>query len=266
MAAALLAGSFSATAQVVGDKYGDLHSVNGLVSSETAYRTQLTTADAFEVESSADLSKFNFNDYRVNKIEAGKWYQLEVTTPTFDGSSEQYVLAQVRNYETGELSLKIVKQSQLTSISTTTTENRMTGNPSLNSSLWRIDVTTTTDGSDIYKFTNKETGFTLSYNCAEATKITKVSQLNDNSELTVPAAPNSEINKSDISEWRWYTKAKTTDRKGFGAMKLYVYNHEKNQIIGLAQDGDNVVSVIADAALAGGAAGTQISKNTTSFH
>ena len=260
MAAALLAGSFSATAQVVGAKYGDLHSVNGPVSSETAYRTQLTTADAFEVESSADLSKFNFNDYRVNKIEAGKWYQLEVTTPTFDGSSEQYVLAQVRNYETGELSLKIVKQSQLTSISTTTTENRMTGNPSLNSSLWRIDVTTTTDGSDIYKFTNKETGFTLSYNCAEATKITKVSQLNDNSELTVPAAPNSEINKSDISEWRWYTKAKTTDRKGFGAMKLYVYNHEKNQIIGLAQDGDNVVSVIADAALAGGAAGTQISK------
>ena len=186
MAAALLAGSFSASAQVVGAKYDVYHSFNGPKNSETAYRTQLTTADAFDIEA-ADLSKFNYNDYRVNKIEAGKWYQLEVTTPTFDGSPVPYVLAQVRNYETGELSLKIVKQSQLTSISTATTEDRMAGNPSLNSSLWRIDVTTTTEGSDIYKFTNKETGFTLSYNCAEATKITEVGQLNPNSEfISVP--------------------------------------------------------------------------------
>ena len=259
MAATLLAGSFSASAQVVGAKYGVDHSLNGPKNSETAYRTQLTTADAFDIEA-ADLSKFNYNDYRVNKIEAGKWYQLEVTTPTFDGSPVPYVLAQVRNYETGELSLKVVKQSQLTSISTATTENRMTGNPSLNSSLWRIDVTTTTEGSDIYKFTNKETGFTLSYNCAEATKITNVSQLDGNSVLTgITAAPNSVINKSDVSEWRWYTKAKRSDGKAFGAMKLYVYNHEKNQIIGLAQDGDNVVSVIADAGLAGGEEETQIS-------
>ena len=259
MAAALLAGSFSASAQVVGAKYDVYHSFNGPKNSETAYRTQLTTADAFDIEA-ADLSKFNYNDYRVNKIEAGKWYQLEVTTPTFDGSPVPYVLAQVRNYETGELSLKIVKQSQLTSISTATTEDRMAGNPSLNSSLWRIDVTTTTEGSDIYKFTNKETGFTLSYNCAEATKITEVGQLNPNSELYgITAAPNSVINKSDVSEWRWYTKAKRSDGKAFGAMKLYVYNHEKNQIIGLAQDGDNVVSVIADAGLAGGEEETQIS-------
>ena len=262
MAATLLAGAFSANAQVVGAKYGVNHSTNGPVGSETAYRTQLTTADKFEIESTPALSRFNYNDYRVNKIEAGKWYQLEVTTPSFSGSTEQYVLAQVRNYETGELSLKVVKQSQLTSISTTTTEDRMTGNPSLNSSLWRIDVTTTTDGSDIYKFTNKETGFTLSYNCAEATEITNVSQLDGNSVLTgIPAKPNSEINKSDISEWRWYTKAKTSDPNGFGAMKLYVYNHERNQIIGLAQDGDNVVSVIADAALAGGVEGTQIARD-----
>ena len=262
MAATLLAGSFSASAQVVGAKYDVDHSLNGPVKGETAYRTQLTTADAFDgVGTTADLSKFNYNDYRVNKIEAGKWYQLEVTTPTHDGSTEQYVLAQVRNYETGELSLKVVKQSQLTSISTTTTEDRMTGNPSLNSSLWRIDVTTTTDGSDIYKFTNKETGFTLSYNCAEATEITEVGQLNPNSELTVPAAPNSKINKSDVSEWRWYTKAKAADGKAFGAMKLYVYNHEKNKIIGLAQDGDNVVSVIADADLAGGTEETQIARD-----
>ena len=260
MALALLAGSFSANAQVVGDKYGVSHSLNGPVNGETAFRTQLTTADAFDRES-ADLTKFNYNDYRVNKIEAGKWYQLEVTTPTFDSSSEQYVLAQVRNYETGELSLKVVKQSQLTSISGTPTTDRMTGNPSLNSSLWRIDVTTTTDGSDIYKFTNKETGFTLSYNCAEATEITEVGQLNPNSELTVPAAPNSKINKSDVSEWRWYTKAKAADGKAFGAMKLYVYNHEKNKIIGLAQDGDNVVSVIADADLAGGREETQIARD-----
>ena len=259
MAIALLAGSFSASAQVVGAKYDVSHSLNGPKNGETAYRTQLTTADAFDKEGTADLSKFNYNDYRVNKIESGKWYQLEVTTKSHDGSSEQYVLAQVRNYETGELSLKVVKQSQLTSISTATTENRMTGNPSLNSSLWRIDVTATTEGSDIYKFTNKETGFTLSYNCAEATKITNDSQLNDNSVLTgIPAASNSEINKSDVSEWRWYTKAKRSDGEAFGAMKLYVYNHEKNQIIGLAQDGDNVVSVIADAGWAGGEKGTHI--------
>ena len=259
MALALLAGSFSANAQVVGDKYGVSHSLNGPVNGETAFRTQLTTADVFDIETSADLANFNYNDYRVNKIEAGKWYQLEVTTPTFDGSSEQYVLAQVRNYETGELSLKVVKQSQLTSISGTPTTNRMTGNPSLNSSLWRIDVTTTTDGSDIYKFTNKETGFTLSYNCAEATKITAKSELTNSSELSgVTANAGSEINKSDIAEWRWYTKAKTSDPVGFGAMKLYVYNHDRNQIIGLAQQGDKVVSVIADAALAGGSTGTQI--------
>ena len=112
MAATLLAGAFSANAQVVGAKCGVNHSTNGPVGSETAYRTQLTTADKFEIESTPALSRFNYNDYRVNKIEAGKWYQLEVTTPSFSGSTEQYVLAQVRNYETGELSLKVVKQSQ----------------------------------------------------------------------------------------------------------------------------------------------------------
>ena len=259
MALALLAGSFSANAQVVGDKYGVSHSSNGPVGGETAYRTQLTTSDVFEIETGADLTKFNYNDYRVNKIEAGKWYQLEVTTKETTGKTDQYVLAQVRNYETGELSLKVVKQSALTMVPSQTTTERLNANPSLNSSLWKIEVTTTTDGSDIYKFTNKETGFTLSYNCAEATKITAKSQLSANSLLSgVTANSGSEINKSDIAEWRWYTKAKTSDPAGFGAMKLYVYNHDRNQIVGLAQDGDNVVSVIADAALAGGSTGTQI--------
>ena len=259
MALALLAGSFSANAQVVGDKYGIEHSLNGPKHGETAYRTQLTTADVFDIETSVDLANFNYNDYRVNKIEAGKWYQLEVNQPEHTPKTDKFVLVQVRNYETGELSLKVVKQSQLTSISTTTTENRMTGTPSLNSSLWRIDVTTTTEGSDIYKFTNKETGFTLSYNCAEATEITNVSQLDGNSVLTgIPAKPNSKINKSDISEWRWYTKAEKTGGKAFGAMKLYVYTHDKKQIIGLAQKGDDVISVIADAGLAGAAEKTQI--------
>ena len=261
MAAALLVGSFSASAQVlVGAKYDVKHSANGPVRSETAYRTQLTAADGFDVET-ADLSKFNYNDYRVNKIEAGKWYQLEVNQPKHTPATDKFVLVQVRNYETGELSLKIVKQSRLKAISTTTTEERTKGTPSLNSSLWRIDVTATTDGSDIYKFTNKETGFTLSYNCAEATVIKEKSELDPDSKYTGTIKSGSNINKSDISEWRWYTKAKTTDPEGFKTMKLYVYNHEKKQIIGLAQKGDDVISVIADADLAGGTEETQIARD-----
>ena len=78
MAAALLAGSFSATAQIVDATYGTKHTVYGPVGSETLYRTQNTYADGFDEVSASALEKdlFNNNDFRVSKIEEGKWYQL----------------------------------------------------------------------------------------------------------------------------------------------------------------------------------------------
>ena len=259
MAATLLAGSFSASAQIVDATYEKNHGASdyGPVGSETLYRTQNTYADGFD-EYSGTLEKdlFNNNDFRVSKIEEGKWYQLEVGKSS--SASDRKVLVQLRNYSTGELYLKSVPLKNLTRL----TENRTSGNPSLNSSLWRIKVSKTTEGSYIYKFENKETGYTLSYNCADATVINAKGDIGSDGKFSGTENAESRIVKSGIDTWRWYTKDQTNETAGFKDMKLYTYDHKFKKIIGLAlkkgTSGD-VISVVADADEVGGTEGTQIS-------
>ena len=260
MAAALLAGSFSASAQIVDATYEKNHGASdyGPVGSETLYRTQNTYADGFD-EYSGTLEKdlFNNNDFRVSKIEEGKWYQLEVGKSS--SAADRKVLVQLRNYSTGELYLKSVPLKNLTSIAGS---HKISGvNPSLNSSLWRITVSKTTEGSYIYKFENKETGYTLSYNCADATVINDKGDIDPDGKFTGTENAESRIVKSGIDTWRWYTKDQTNETAGFKDMKLYTYDHKFKKIIGLAlkkgTSGD-VISVVADADEVGGTEGTQI--------
>ena len=63
MAAALLVGSFSASAQIVDASYGKKHTVYGPVGSETLYRTQDTYADGFDEVAASALEKDLFNNY-----------------------------------------------------------------------------------------------------------------------------------------------------------------------------------------------------------
>lgn len=250
VASLLFTSAFSAGAQVVGPSYG-------VTGSETAYRTQLTQADMFEhapVAVTAETSA-TFNDYRVHEIKEGEWYQLQV--PSITSSTKEAVLVQLRDYKTGELYLKAVDQNALMFGTNLGVEGE---NPSLNSSLWRIKVNYTTEGSYFYEFVNKETGFTLSYNCAKATEVGK-NEIDSDFKLTVATATESDINMTDIAKWRWYTGNKTVADNGFDWMRLYTYTHTDNKtgkfekVLGLAYDKDGsgkVVSVITDQSIATG--------------
>lgn len=248
VASLLFTSAFSAGAQVVDPTYGVKHSAFGPVKSETAYRTQLTQADAFDAIDVAGVK--SINDYRVNEIKEGEWYQLEVSSPV---ATDVKVLVQLRNYQTGELYLKAVKQKELKFGSNLEKDDM---NPSLNSSLWKIKVSKNTEGSYIYEFVNKETGFTLSYNCNRATKLTAAADVDKTGNfLNITPKEESNINMSDVNQWRWYTAEKTEEGKFFGAMKLYTYNHDFKQVLGLVYDktgSDKIVSVIVDRAIATG--------------
>ena len=262
VASLLFTSAFSVNAQVVDASYGKAHtSYAGAVGSETAYRTQNTQSDAFDFKAITGSIRA-FNDYRVNEIKAEEWYQLEIGAAS--NAAEAKVLVQLRDYKTGELYLKAVPQKNLTSTTLFNGKNH-TNNPSLNSSLWQINVSKTTEGSYIYEFVNKETGFTLSYNCAKATVLRAANEIDASNKLTIAAANDADINMSDVAQWRWYTAEKTDAQDGFGAMKLYTYNHNFEKVMGLAYDRtapDRVVSVITDRAIATGTAnGLTISDN-----
>ena len=137
VASLLFTSAFSAGAQVVDPTY------TGATGHETAYRTQVTQADMFDAEAYYNNMR-TFNDYRVSEIKEGEWYQLEVGSPVATDVNDSKVLVQLRNYETGELYLKAVDQKYLKTYAALSQKDQ---NPSLNSSLWKIKVTKTTEGS-----------------------------------------------------------------------------------------------------------------------
>jgi hypothetical protein len=204
---------------------------------EIPYRTQITKADAFDATQ---------NDLGVNAINENHWYQLEVTTPTTEATpvATKYVLAQVRDYATGNLTLKAVPQALLT------TEALPAANPSLTSSLWKIDVSeTSTPGSFLYEFVNKETGYKLSYSCADAIHLTAKGDLTTaatSTDLQAITTVNT-INKSDVSVWRWYTTP--TNATAFSGSKLYTFNHDSKKVLGLALGQVDGATNIADVVL-----------------
>lgn len=213
------------------------HGGNGLsLKSEIPYRTQATVSDAFDLV---------YNDYGVSKIDPEKWYQLEVSddgilSTKSVGSKDAFVLVQLRNYETGELYLKVAKQSLLT---TGTVASQGQGynaiqEPSLNSSLWKIKVVSYTPGSFLYTFTNKETGYQITYNCADANHLNTTSQL---SEPYLSRATS--IVKDGMKEWRWYTTDEVVNGV-FSSSKLYVFNHDNSKVLGLVLNDDEEVVLV----------------------
>ena len=234
----LLTSAFSVNAQVQGIGYDTNHTAtpSGPVGGETAYRTQLTLSDVFDKFGSDDTNVDEYNKWTVNKIESEKWYQLQV------GEKDE-VLVQLRDYTTGELYLKVVSQNKLT------TGKKPEGNPTLTSSLWKIEVQDKGgyQRGKTYVFTNKETGYMLSYNCPDRTVDPQAAvKLNDKSDVTGGKIDKEKsIIKSDISAWQWYSDddiSKTGE--SFGAVKLYAYIHEGQEVMGLVRnDNDEIVSV-----------------------
>ena len=244
MACAMLAGSMSAYSQTshgVTGKWGN--------PSETRYRTQNTAVTALgaSVERNTAVSDYQavrtdafdvystvnkFNNKAVNKINPEHYYQLEV--------GENEVLVQLRDYQTGELYLKVVPVNKLTSQYATATSS----NPTLNSSLWKISVITTTEGSRMFRFENKETGYYLTYNCAEANTIGLSDVLNGKLQGG-KASLETEIIKSDVREWRWYTQDDISGSSStFSNAPLYTFNHDRDEFIGLALNANNEVVLV----------------------
>ena len=245
MACAMLVGSMSAYSQITS------HDATGKWGNpgETRYRTQNTavTAPGATVERNTDVSDYQavrtdafdvystvnkFNNKAVNKINPEHYYQLEV--------GENEVLVQLRDYQTGELYLKVVPVNKLTSQYATATSS----NPTLNSSLWKISVITTTEGSRMFRFENKETGYYLTYNCAEANTIGLSDVLNGKLQGG-KASLETEIIKSDVSEWRWYTQDDISGSSStFSNAPLYTFNHDRDEFIGLALNANKEVVLV----------------------
>ncbi len=191
-----------------------------------------------------DMQFDTHNFYGVQKIEEDKWYQLRVA-PTYKNKSNvapaELVLVQVRDYKTGELYLKVVPQ---TNLETCYTSLYVDTNPTLNSSLWKIQVVDKHAGAYMYKFINKETGYAISYNCADAYHLDENFELTDKdgNEIKMWDAVKS-INKSDIDSWRWYT----VDENMNGILdeyKMYTFNHDKTKVIGLSVNKNLEVTLV----------------------
>lgn len=259
MAGLLLVGSFPVAAQTAHAPIG-VWGQNG----EIPYRTQNTqnipglTRDDYQqgVRSGAfdvdPLGGSHYNDLKVQVIDGEKWYQLEVAPPVGNSgglgnlrrtegaaTADPQVLVQLRDYKTGRLYLKSVPQTALTGQYKTAAGT----NPTLNSSLWKIEVVSRHAGAFMYRFQNKETGYYLTYNCADAEPIA-LEDLAEGGFLagTKVSHPTDTI-KSDVSSWRWYT----TDRKTegfFGASKLYTFNHDQKKVIGMALNDQKEVVLV----------------------
>lgn len=251
MAGLALVGTFPVVAQQAHNPIG-AWGQNG----EIPYRTQNTVdigvirdgqqqgvrSDAFDY--STDGSDNKYNDLKVQKIEGDKWYQLEVGDETKEGKAEDgkstaTVLVQLRDYKTGRLYLKSVPQSALT----TQYAVKDGTNPTLNSSLWKIEVVDRHAGAFMFRFTNKETGYYLTYSCNDAQAVA-LADLDVNAHLKAALASHpTDTIKSDVSAWRWYTTdSKTTEY--FGKSKLYTFNHNEKKVIGLALNNKDEVVLV----------------------
>lgn len=130
----------------------------------------------------------------VKSIDGSLWYQLEVNDAKTDYPD---VLIQERDYETGEIYLRVVEKSKAP----------------LNASLWQIKYTKADGVSGGYfTYVNKETGLALTL---------------DHS--VVPAANNAITElRAGTAEWSWYTVG-ATNSNPFGFEKVYSYLHDQKE-------------------------------------
>ncbi len=206
-------------------------SVGAFANNETAYRDTTVLSDTWCATNTMS------NYYGVKEIKSSEWYQLEVGT--VDGNDS--VLVQTRNYATGELELQVVPLATLQQ----PTVDGAKWNPSLNSSLWKIEVVDKTPGAYLYTFINKETGYSISYNCNDAVDVEKAwLDATTGSVLKGDEDYVSTI-KSDVNAWRWYTYDSTDAADGFVSQKIYAFNHDNTKVLGLAQLEDRTVVPVA---------------------
>ena len=138
MALALLAGSFPVAAQYAHET----------TDGEIPYRSQ------FVKSASLDAGIFG-----VKNMEEGKWYQLAVNMDGNDTDAawkQTYVLTQERDYSTGKLYLAVKPIQDAT----------------LSHSLWQIKRVGQDVNGSYYTFTNKETGYTLTFDHTDAMTLT----------------------------------------------------------------------------------------------
>ena len=224
MAGLLLAGSFPVAAQYA-------HETDG----EIPYRSQ------FVKSASLDAGIFG-----VKNMEEGKWYQLAVNMDGNDANAawkQTYVLTQERDYSTGELYLAVKPIQDAT----------------LSHSLWQIKRVGQDVNGSYYTFTNKETGYTLTFDHTDAMTLTAEELKNlDGTNTTLTngdarlrylsgAFADRANNKKDptvlrgcATNWGWNTyKEQTID--SFDSKLLYTHFHKS---------GNNVTSQDSVMALA----------------
>lgn len=209
MACAFMASTFSLGAQT--------HALTA--QGEIPYRTQAVLSEQFD----ACLTG-------VKKIVPGYYYQLQVNangsrvTEDVNDLIPAQVLVQVRDYETGNLTLKVMDIDKAP----------------LTGSLWRIEVKDNGLRGKEFVFVNRETGYTINYDCNDAVTLNAV-----NNAINVDANPTTII-KDDNNRWEWYSDDEQPDI--FGPKKVYSYVHEGGVVMGLiaktaaagAQEGDVV--------------------------
>lgn len=142
----------------------------------------------------------------VNSISKDLWYQLEVNDTQTDYPD---VLIQERDYETGEVYLRVVNKEVAP----------------LNASLWQVKYSKPDGVSGGYfTYINKETGLALTL---------------DHS--VVPAANDSITElRAGTAEWSWYT-VNATNTNPFGFEKVYSYLHDQkySQVMYLSYAANN---------------------------
>ena len=225
MALALLAGSFPVAAQYAHET----------TDGEIPYRSQ------FVKSASLDAGIFG-----VKNMEEGKWYQLAVNMDGNDTNAawkQTYVLTQERDYSTGKLYLAVKPIQDAT----------------LSHSLWQIKRVGQDVNGSYYTFTNKETGYTLTFDHTDAMTLTAEELRNlDGANTTLTngderlrylsgAFADRANNKKDptvlrgcATNWGWNTyKEQTTE--SFDSKLLYTHFHKS---------GNNVTSQDSVMALA----------------
>ena len=187
---------------------------------EVPFRTQDVTAAKLDQDAVA----------KINKFEAGKYYQLVVNEKAAKEGEEASlkVLVQDRDYTTGKLYLKVVAIN----------EAEKSG-AKLTSSLWKIDVQDDASNGVNFKFVNKETGYPLTFDHTNAiVGGTLTSE-------SVKTGATKTLVDGCIDRWTWYNIAEKTTGT-FGAQKLWAFVHDTNSkvVVALAQNENGEVVAV----------------------
>ena len=145
----------------------------------------------------------------VNHFDADKLYQL--------ADADGKVLIQTRNYQTGELNLKLVPVA----------------NAPINASLWSIKVTSDNVSGVSYTMTNKETNLELVYAHVNATKFDAPTVTSTGYSTTFS------ILEGCLTNWTWYsTISQNTD---FDFKPIYSYFANRDSVVVLQKNVNNEI-------------------------